>query len=81
MVRNDAGNIHIDFSGFPACQQIVKTMTHFTDKYGHAWLHIIKIEIESDSVALCIECRNVIINLVTWNEEVVKFPFNTHEEH
>ena len=56
-------------------------MAHFRDEDSHAGLHVVEIEVEGDAIALRVERGDIFVNLVARNEEVVKFPFDAHEEH
>ena len=81
MIADDARNVNHKLSSFPASQQVVEAMAHLAHKNRHARLHVVEIKIERNSVALCVESRDVFLNLVTWNQEVVEFPFYTHKKH
>ena len=56
-------------------------MAHFRHEDGHARLLVIVVQTESHLVPLGIECFDILFNFITRHEEVVKLPFNAHEEN
>ena len=81
MVRHDTGNVAVELSCLPACQQVVETVTHLRNEDGHPRTLVAVIEREFHLVALSIKRSNIVIKLVAWNKETFKFPFYAHEEH
>ena len=81
VIAHDARNLHFPFSRLVTGQQVVKAMAHLAHEDCHSRLHVVAVEVESHLISLRVKRRDVFLYLFSWNEEVVEFPFNTHEEH
>ena len=81
VIADDARYLDVKFSGVVSCQQVVEAVAHLADEDSHAWLHVVEVEAACHLVFLCIERVDIFLYLVSWNEEVVEFPFYAHEEH
>ena len=81
VIAHNARNIDVPFTSFPASQQVVQTMAHFANKNCHSWTFVTKIQFTRHLVALSIQCIDVFLNFIAWNQEMLQFPFNTHKKH
>ena len=80
VVADDERNLHVPFAGCVACQQVEQAVRHFGDEDGHPRFLVREVEAEAHVVLLCIECGEVVVNLLLWNQEILQFPLDAHEE-
>jgi len=80
MVRHDARDVDIEFSGLIAGEEIVQTVVHLRHEESHTWTYIAEIEAELHVVTLGIEGTDILFQFVGRNEEILEGPFHTHEE-
>ena len=81
MIADDTRNIDIPLSRLPSCEEIIETMAHLTDEDSHTRTYIAEIEMESHLIALSVESVQIVLNLISRNQEVLQFPFYSHKEH
>ena len=81
VIADDAWYIYIKFPSLVSCEKVVETVAHLAHEDSHARLDIIKIKIGCHIVSLGIESVDVFLYLFPWDEELVEFPFYSHEKH
>ena len=81
VVADDTGDVAVELTRLPACQQVVEAVTHFRDEYCHTGALVAVIEREFHLVALGIERGDIVIEFVARNQKAFEFPFYAHKEH
>jgi len=80
VVADDAGNLNIPLTGLIPGEKVVETMTHLRDEDCHSGFDVTEKDIEIHLVTGGEHSFEVLLYLLTGNEETVKFPLYPHKK-